>query len=147
MPTEPDAGNASGSDPGGIRDLELLLRSMEPELLDGEFVFVSVPGRTSIAGLGDAALASVREPEGVTLVLPRSTADAAGLTYDFVAAWITLRVHSALDAVGLTAAVAGALAGAGISCNVVAGRFHDHLLVPHERADDAQRVLLALAAG
>jgi hypothetical protein len=120
---------------------------MEPVLLDGEFVFVSVPDPAHLPALADAALASVSEPEGVTLVVPRDTADAGGFPYDFVAAWIMLRVHSALDAVGLTATVAGALAGAGISCNVLAGRFHDHLLVPHERADDAQRVLLALAAG
>ena len=51
-------------------------------------------------------------------------------------------MHSALDAVGLTAAVAGALAEAGISCNVLAGAHHDHLLVPVDRADDA---LVALA--
>jgi hypothetical protein len=70
----------------------------------------------------------------------------SGLEYHFTAAWITLRVHSALDAVGLTAAVSLALTDAGISCNVVAGFHHDHLFVPHTRAADAVRVLEALAA-
>ena len=61
-------------------------------------------------------------------------------------AWITLDVHSALDAVGLTAAVAGALAERGIACNVVAGFHHDHLFVPVDRAGDAIDALDALSA-
>lgn len=91
-------------------------------------------------------LAWVREDEGTTYLLDREDADRLGLVYEFVAAMITLRVHSALDAVGLTAAVAGALADASISCNVIAGYFHDHLLVPAsdgERAVDVLRTLTA----
>jgi uncharacterized protein len=68
-------------------------------------------------------------------------ADEHRLRYDYVAAWITLRVHSALDAVGLTAAVATALAAAGLSCNVVAGYHHDHLFLPYDHAETAMRVL------
>lgn len=55
-------------------------------------------------------------------------------------------MHSALEAVGLTAAVALALTDAGISCNVVAGFHHDHLFVPFGRAAEAVAVLEALAA-
>ncbi len=58
-----------------------------------------------------------------------------------MASWITLRVHSALEAVGLTAAFSAALSREGISANVVAGYFHDHLFVPEDRRDDAMRVL------
>jgi hypothetical protein len=72
-------------------------------------------------------------------------ADRLQLRYDFVAGWITLQVHSALAAVGLTAVVSTALADAGISCNVVAGYHHDHLLVPLERVDEALTVLHGLA--
>jgi len=109
--------------------------------VDGEFVFVSVDAPPADL----PARAMVREPEGVALVVTRADAEVHGLPYDFVAAWITLRVHSALDAVGLTAAVSGALAEAGISCNVLAGRLHDHLLVPHERATEAMAVLTMLS--
>ena len=72
-------------------------------------------------------------------------ADVAGLAYDYVAGWITLRVVSALEAVGLTAAFARELADAGLSCNVVAGYHHDHIFVPHEQAEQAVAALNGLA--
>lgn len=125
----------------GVRDLDQLLKSMEPELVDGEYVFVSVEGPMDRLD----ALAMVLEAEGTTYVLTRSEADQRGLAFDLVAAWITLRVHSALDAVGLTAAATGALADHGISCNVLAGRYHDHLLVPHHRGPEAVQILERLA--
>jgi len=108
---------------------------LDPVRRPGEFVFVSVdePGE-----------AMVREEEGVSVVLERSRADALGLAYDFVAAWITLRVDSTLEQVGLTALFSRALADAGIACNVLAGLHHDHLLVPVERADEAMSVLRRL---
>src|SRR5699024_6244795 len=90
-------------------------------------------------------VATVQEEEGTTLVLPRSEADAAELPYDYVAARITLRVHSTLDAVGLSAAVSTALAEAGLSCNIMAGYYHDHLFVPAEHAQRAMGVLHELA--
>lgn len=62
-----------------------------------------------------------------------------------MAGWLVLRVRSALDAVGLTAAVAQELAGAGVSCNVVAGFHHDHLFVPYEGVDHAMELLEALS--
>lgn len=88
----------------------------------------------------------MREAEGLTVVLPRAEADRLGLAYDFVGAWITLQIHSALEAVGLTAAVSRALTDAGISCHVLAGFHHDHLLVPVADAPRALEVLAGLAA-
>jgi hypothetical protein len=85
------------------------------------------------------------EDEGLTLILGQDEADAAGLAYDVVTEWITLMVHSALDGVGLTAAVSGALADAGISCNVVAATHHDHLFVPAVTGEEAARLLADLA--
>jgi hypothetical protein len=124
------------------RDLTRLLRGLRPELNPGRFVFAAVTGPVP-AGL--SPVVTVTEPEGRTLVLPQHEADAAGLDYDYVAGWITLRVNSALDAIGLTAAVAGELAQAGLSCNVVAGYHHDHLFVPYDRAAEAVAALDALA--
>ncbi|ELT46117.1 N-acetyltransferase [Arthrobacter nitrophenolicus] len=79
-------------------------------------------------------------------MLPRAEADRQGLSYDFVGAWITLQIHSDLEAVGLTAAVSRALSEARISCNVLAGFHHDHLLVPVADAPRALEVLAELAA-
>ena len=125
----------------GETDLEVLLASLSPELHDGSYVFAVDEGR----GGREDAVVVVAEAEGTTLVLPRERADELGLTYGFVASWITLRVHSALDAVGLTAAFAVALSDEGISANVVAGYFHDHLFVPLERAAEAVAALEVLA--
>lgn len=124
-----------------IRDLPNLLASLDARRVPGRFVFVAAPAER-LAAL--PALATLREDEGWTAVLRVEDADAAALPYDFVAAWITLSVHSDLAAVGLTAAVSRALADAGIACNVLAGLHHDHLLVPAARADDALAAIRAL---
>ncbi|WP_447746125.1 ACT domain-containing protein [Pseudomonas nicosulfuronedens] len=127
----------------GETSLAALLRGMTPVLNDGEYVFCTLPDGQLPAGL--QPLGSFRESEGLTLILPRSEAEQAGLTFDYVAAWLTLEVHSALQAVGLTAAVASALANAGISCNVVAAWYHDHLFVAQADGPRALDVLRALA--
>lgn len=127
----------------GEHDLRTLIRSMDPVLRPGSFAVALVRDERAMRGIVPDA--TIQEDEGLTVVLPRERADALGLPYDFVAAWITLRVHSALEAVGLTAAFSTALAEADLSCNVLAGFHHDHLLVPYERRDEAMDVLRALA--
>ncbi|UFR06617.1 ACT domain-containing protein [Streptomyces sp. Go40/10] len=126
----------------GETDLRTLLRGLRPELNPGRYVFTMAEGGVPS---GVSPVVTVAEQEGLTLVVPQADADAAGMAYDYVAAWITLSVHSALDAVGLTAAVARALAAEGLSCNVVAGFHHDHLFVPHDEAERAVRTLRRLA--
>ncbi|MFD9600483.1 ACT domain-containing protein [Streptomyces sp. NPDC057908] len=128
----------------GERDLRTLLSGMRPELNPGRHVFTTAPDGVMPEGVNPVV--TVTEPEGLTMVLPEAEAVSAGLRYDYVAGWITLRVHSALDAVGLTAAVSLALTDVGLSCNVVAGFHHDHLFVPYDRAAEAVDVLKALAA-
>lgn len=125
--------------PTGETDLATLLGQMAPRLHAGEFVFCVL--EAAEPQLIEAAIGWFREEEGVTVILPRAHADALGLPYGFVAAWITLQVHSSLAAVGLSAAVTRALADAGISANVVAAYHHDHLFVP---APDALRALTVL---
>ncbi|WP_397451492.1 ACT domain-containing protein [Pseudomonas sp. NA-150] len=128
----------------GETSLATLLRSMSPELNDGEYVFCSVADANLLQGV--EVLGSFREREGLTVIVERQQAEALGLTFDYVAAWITLNVHSALEAVGLTAAFATALGQAGISCNVIAGFYHDHLFVGKDDAGKALSVLRQLAA-
>ncbi len=128
----------------GERDLAKLLSGMRPQLNPGRYVYCTLPAKVPA---GMRPVVTVAEPEGVTVVVPQEEADSLGLRYEYVAAWITLQIHSALEAVGLTAAVAGRLAEAGISCNVVAGFHHDHLFVTADDADRAVQVLEDLAAG
>ena len=123
-------------------DLAQMLATLDSSREPGVFVFVSVPDYATAAAL--PARAIVCEREAVTVVLKREDAIKRGLFFDFAAAWLTLKVHSALGAVGLTAAVARALADAGIPCNVLAGAMHDHLLVPEEDVDRAIEALHAL---
>lgn len=125
----------------GERELQRLLSGMRPAVRHEAVVMVTPP--TFPADV--EVLATVREDEGLTAVVEQTAADAHGWEYDVPLAWITLQVHSALEAVGLTAAFSTALAEAGISCNVLAGRFHDHLLVPVPQADAAMDVLADLS--
>lgn len=124
----------------GETSLAMLLARMAPQHRPGSFAFVTM--QEPPADL--EVLASVVDSEGVSLVVRQEDADQRGWQYDFLAGWITLQVHSALTAVGLTAAVSTALAHAGISCNVIAGYHHDHLLVPLDRLDEALAVLRGL---
>jgi uncharacterized protein len=115
---------------------------MQPVLHPGCYVFASVAHGSDVSAL--QPLATFGEAEGLSVVVEEHAAREANLSVLFRAAWLTLTVHSDLHAVGLTAAVATALAEAGISCNVVAAAHHDHLFVPWESADDALAVLRAL---
>ena len=128
----------------GETNLKALLTSMSPTLDDTHWVF-AVVGEEDAVRLTPHAIASFREAEGLTLVLPQA---AAGDLKNVSAPMsrITLQVHSSLEAVGLTAAVAGALAEEGISANVIAAYYHDHIFVPKASADHASAVLQALSA-
>lgn len=122
-----------------IRDLSVLLSSMRPVLNDGAYIFATVETAPH------DAIATMRESEGLSVVLPEARARALGIEVDLRFAWITLTVHSALEAVGLTAAVSRALTDAGIPCNVIAGMHHDHLFVPLDTADQALQALNELS--
>lgn len=128
----------------GETDLAALLRGMEPALHPESYVFctlASVPDGV----LGDA-LMMFREDEGVTVILPRSTAQWAELTSAYPCRMITLQIHSSLDGVGFLAAITSRLAEHGISVNPVSAFFHDHLFVPEAGADEALAVLRAMTA-
>jgi len=128
-----------------ISHLDTLLRTMEPVLNPGTYVFARVEGDRPIDQ--SKVVASIREPEGLSLIVEESVAESEGLVSVFRCAWITLNVSSDLAAVGLTAAFAAVLACAGIGCNVVAGLNHDHVFVPLHQAEQAMVELKALQEG
>jgi len=125
-------------------DLKEMLSGLQPHLNTGEYVFCQV--RPHDIPTGVEPLMRFHEHEGLTVLLRRGQADELGLRYSIVCAWITLMVYSALESVGLTAAVSGALAEAGIACNVVAAFHHDHLFVPVEKAGAAIKILQAFCS-
>ena len=124
----------------GETNLSKLLSSMKPELMADEYVFCSVEGK-----YGDfqslSPLASFQEVEGLTLVISKESAVANNLAFDSVFKGITLTIHSSLDAVGLTAAISTKLAEKGISANVIAAYYHDHIFVQSEKAELAMQAL------
>ena len=112
-------------------------------LNDGEYVFCTI---NDLGELGQEDIAGMfREHEGLTVILNKKTADKLNLSYNYIAAWITLTIHSSLDAVGLTASFSKALAEASISCNVVAAYYHDHIFVDKKDAKKAMEVLRRLS--
>lgn len=116
---------------------------MSPRLNEGEYVFVTL---TDISQVNrNDTICELREAEGTTVVIEKSKADELGFTYNYVAAWITLNVHSALESVGLTAAFSTALTQHNISCNVIAGFYHDHIFVDAKDATKAIEVITNLS--
>ncbi len=128
----------------GETNLKVLIKNMQPVLNDGLFVFCRLSNTEGIDL--DRIVLFFKEEEGLTVVAEKVYADAQGYDYASVFAWITLHIHSSLDAVGLTAAFSNALTDNGISCNVVAGYYHDHIFVQAALGQKAVAVLAQLAA-
>ena len=129
---------------GGIVELESLLTSLDPEMPEDEYVFCSVPGNLEdYVSLNPAICVS--ESEGLTLVLPLTTAMKEGFSFHGTYRKVTCKVHSSLEAVGLTAAVSSQLALDDIPANVVAGFYHDHIFVPADKAERALKLLVKLS--
>ena len=128
----------------GVTEINELLGSMQPALVDESFVFCTVKGQLADYVALDP-IATFRESEALTLVVSQAAADQAGLDYEGVFRQITLTVHSSLEAVGLTAAVSTVLADQAISANVIAAYYHDHVFVPSAQALRALSALKALS--
>lgn len=123
----------------GEKNLQKLLKEMEPVLNSGEYVFATVSNFDKIQRTD--TLFEFKEAEGITIILEKNKADILKISYHFICSWITLKIHSSLEAVGLTAAFSTALTKENISCNVVAGFYHDHIFVDIK---DAQKAIVAL---
>ena len=128
---------------GGESNLSKLIANMDPFLNEGKYVFCTVKDDSIVDR--NITICEVREKEGKTVVLSKKDADQLHLDYSLVMSWITLNIHSALETVGLTAAFASALGQDNISCNVVAGFYHDHIFVAYDDKDKAMHVLKRLS--
>ena len=124
-----------------IIDLNSLLSQMEPVLNQGTYVYVRSKGALPVDR--SKIVVSIREAEGMSLIMEESFAESEGFEPVFRCAWITLHANSDLAAIGFTAAFSAVLGQAGISCNVVAGINHDHIFVPSHQAALAMTELKA----
>jgi len=129
--------------PAGETDLKEILKSLKPTHHRGDYVFCVVDNLEKF-NLNDLIL-FFREGEGITVIIKKELADRLQLPYSFISSWITLTVHSSLSAVGLTASFSRALAEKGISCNVVAAFYHDHIFVDKKDTEAAMVILTQLS--
>ncbi|MCX6774133.1 MAG: ACT domain-containing protein [Candidatus Micrarchaeota archaeon] len=128
----------------GIKNLDNLLKKMNPKLASGEFIFSTISG-IKLKRLKLDPLLVFKEEEGITVVIERKIAERNSLHYSGIWKLITLTVHSDLSAIGFLARITERLAEAGISVNAVSAYYHDHLFVPIEKADEAMAILKKLS--
>ena len=126
----------------GETNLEVLLTNLQPTLDNGEFVFCTLPDGESFTHLEPKAF--IQEAEGISLIMPATNARENGIAFTGTYKAISLTVHSSLEAVGLTAAISTALAESGLSANIVAGYYHDHIFIQSDKADAAMQVIQSL---
>jgi hypothetical protein len=129
---------------GGETDLKTLIANLMPLMRPETYVFCTLQNGRYGDKLETRPLASFLESEGLTLVITQAQADREGLSYQGLFRCITLEVHSSLEAVGLTAVVASALAAENISANVMAAYFHDHVFVPFPDGEAALDIIKAI---
>lgn len=127
----------------GEKNLDRLIGSLSATLVDGLYVFVTLPDHALPDDLSPKMV--FHEAEGTTLIILQSEAETHGFAYEFPCRMITLNIHSSLEAVGFIARIATELARYDMGVNPVSGFFHDHLFVPDGREQDALAILNRLA--
>jgi len=127
----------------GETDLQKLLTALRPCLSQTAYAFAVVTNADEIRA-ETTILATFAEDEGLTIIGPFDELAWPGLDRSGPWARISFGTHSSLFAVGLTAKITSALSDHGISANVIAAFFHDHIFVPWEKRHTALEVLKKL---
>ena len=130
----------------GERELDQLLKNIDPRLDPTRYVFCTVAKTANLLISATTPLATFQEDEGLSLVLTEEQAQRHGLSAEPAMCRIILGKHSSKDVVGLTAAVSQRLMKHGVSANVVAAYHHDYIFVPADHAEEALLVLKDLSS-
>jgi len=124
----------------GEEDLSNILNNLQPELLNEDYVFITLDDDSDLENKLDP-IATFKEKEGITLVVTQERAQGNNLQYNSVFSCISLGVHSSLTSVGLIAAISKSLSDNGIACNVFSGYFHDHIFVQKSLSTQALELI------
>lgn len=122
-----------------IMDLDQNLATLDPRV-EGSYIFDCVDAIPH----GLEPFVTVREAEGITVVVTEAEAREFGLATDAIFTRISLGAYTDLAAIGITATVSQTLASRAIPCNVIAGFHHDHLFVPKGKSKEALQLLTEL---
>lgn len=118
----------------------MVLRTLQISCDEVEYGFATMPANVEISSR--AVLGMFHEDEGLTVVAPKEYFEAKGIAFEGPFAKLSIELHTSLALVGLTAVLAQKLAENGISANVVAAYYHDHIFVQYELRELATKALL-----
>jgi uncharacterized protein len=123
----------------GVTDLDETLKSIKVICDNVKYGFASVVDERGIDR--DKVLATFHEDGRLAVIAAEHYLKEHGIEQEGPYAKLTIDVHTSLELVGLTAVMATKLAEHGISANVVAAFYHDHVFVSYVRRDKATKVL------
>ena len=128
----------------GDENLSNLLNNLQPNLLNEDYVFITLEDYSFDFSNLLNPIATFKEEEGLTLVISEERAKRENFEYNSVFKCISLGAHSSLNSVGLIATISTLLSEKGISCNVFSGYFHDHLFVQKSLSKEALELLKSI---
>jgi hypothetical protein len=123
----------------GLTDLQQTLQSLKVICDDVQYGFASIADESRIER--DKILATFHENRQLAIIAPKDYLDSLGIENEGPYAKLTIDVHTSLELVGLTAVMATKLSEHGISANVVAAFYHDHVFVQYELRGKAVELL------
>lgn len=126
----------------GLTDLQQTLQSLKVLCDDIEYGFASIENESQIDR--NKVLATFHENGRLAVIAPLNYLNSLNIENEGPYAKLTIDIHTSLELVGLTAVMATELAKNGISANVVAAFYHDHVFVQYELRKQAIDLLEAL---
>ena len=126
----------------GITDLHKTLQTLIVVCDDIKYGFASISDESLIDR--SKVLATFHENGRLAIIAPQTYLNNLDIECEGPYARLTIDIHTSLELVGLTAVTATKLAEHGISANVVAAFYHDHVFVQFDKRWRAKELLESL---